>query len=120
MRFSRQPPGKPGKYSLAQKLMHLAFALLVLGALVTGSLMLVKIDTPWWQRNPYWLSEGTWGLIYVAHGFAALTLITVVMVHVYFALRPEKLLFTRAMILGWITRSEYRDLHDPRRWQVDA
>jgi cytochrome b subunit of formate dehydrogenase len=55
----------------------------------------------------------------VLHGFAALMLVTMVMLHVYFALRPEKLEFTRAMIRGWITRREPDEHHDPKRWQVD-
>jgi formate dehydrogenase subunit gamma len=48
-----------------------------------------------------------------------LLLITMVMMHVYFALRPEKLKFTRAMFRGWITRREFDEHHDPKRWQVD-
>lgn len=119
LRASPSPPPKPGKYSVAQKLIHLLFALVVLATLVTGAFMLARIDTPWWQRNPYWLGDATWGVIFAVHGLAALLLITMVMMHVYFALRPEKLLFTRSMILGWITREEYRDHHDPKRWQVD-
>ena len=119
LRASPNPPPKPGKYSVAQKLIHLLFALAVLATLVTGAFMLARIDTPWWQRNPYWLGDATWGVIFILHGLAALLLITMVMMHVYFALRPEKLLFTRSMILGWITREEYRDHHDPKRWQVD-
>ncbi len=115
-RLSDEPPPKPGKYSLAQKLVHHLFAVLVLATLVTGILMLMRIDTPWWRRNPYWFEESTWGVIYVLHGLAALFLITVVIAHVYFALRPEKLHFTRAMILGWITGEEYRRHHDPHRW----
>jgi cytochrome b subunit of formate dehydrogenase len=109
---------RPGKYSFAQKLIHLAFAIVVLAAIVTGALMMVKIDTPWWDRNPYWLSDGQWGVVYVLHGLAALCLVTMIIVHVYFALRPEKLHFTRSMILGWITREEYRAHHDTNRWQV--
>ncbi len=119
LRLRSQPPAKPGKYSLAQKSIHAAFALAILTTLVTGGLMLVRIDSPWWQRNPYWLADSTWGVVYVLHGFAALALITLVMAHVYFALRPEKLLFTRAMLRGWITREEYLREHDTRRWQVD-
>jgi formate dehydrogenase subunit gamma len=118
LRLTRQPLAKPGKYSFAQKLIHHLFALVVLATLITGALMLVRIDTPWWQRNPYWLPGDVWGVIYVLHGLGALVLITMVMTHVYFALRPEKLLFTRSMILGWITREEYADHHDPKRWQV--
>jgi formate dehydrogenase subunit gamma len=113
------PTRKPGKYSVAQKLIHHAFTLTVLTTLVTGGLMLLRIDTPWWQRNPYLLADSTWGIVYVLHGLAALLLITMVMLHVYFALRPEKLKFTRAMVLGWITRSEFEAHHDKERWRVD-
>jgi formate dehydrogenase subunit gamma len=113
------PTRKPGKYSVAQKLIHHAFTVAVLTTLVTGGLMLLRIDTPWWQRNPYLLADSTWGIVYVLHGLAALLLITMVMLHVYFALRPEKLKFTRAMIRGWITRSEFDAHHDKERWRVD-
>lgn len=117
LRRSDAPPPKPGKYSLAQKLAHHVFTVLVLGAVVSGALMLVRIDTPWWQRNPYWLSADLWGVVYVVHGLAALGLISTVIVHVYFALRPEKRMFLRSMLVGWITRQEYRAYHDPGRWQ---
>jgi len=118
-RISRAAPAKPGKYSFAQKLIHLGFALVVLAACITGAMMTVKIDTPLWERNPYWLSDETWGLVYVIHGFSALALITMVMAHVYFALRPEKAMFLRSMIAGWITRGEFEKAHDPDRWQVN-
>lgn len=119
LRLSDAPPGKPGKYSLAQKLIHHLFALMVLVTLATGVLMLMRIDTPWWRRNPYWFEESTWGVIYVLHGLAALFLVTMVIAHIYFALRPEKLHFTRAMIRGWITGDEYRKHHDPQRWRAE-
>jgi cytochrome b subunit of formate dehydrogenase len=109
---------RSGKYSFAQKLIHLAFAAVILTGIVTGALMMVKIDTPWWQRDPYWLTDAQWGIVYVLHGLAALCLVTMVIVHIYFALRPEKLYFTRSMILGWITREEYVAHHDSDRWQV--
>lgn len=112
-------PPKPGKYSFAQKLIHLAFTVTVLTVIVTGSFMLARVNTPWWKSNPYMLADETWGFVYVLHDLAALLLITMVMTHVYFALRPEKLLFTRAMIRGWITRKEFGEHHDPTRWQVD-
>lgn len=120
LRISQIPPDSPGKYSLAQKLIHLFFALVVGVTIVTGCMMLAKIDTPWWERNPYWLAEGTWGLIYVLHDVSALMLVTMIMAHIYFALRPEKLHFTRSMILGWITRAEYKKHHDPTRWRIDV
>jgi formate dehydrogenase subunit gamma len=112
------PPEKPGKYSFAQKLIHHAFAAVVLTAAVTGGLMLLRLDTPWWQRNPYILRDATWGMIYVLHDLAALMLITMVMMHVYFAVRPEKRSFLRAIVRGFITREEFREHHDPERWQV--
>ena len=111
-------PGKPGKYSLAQKLIHHVMTLVVLLVVVTGLLMLVKIDTPWWERNPYLLEESSWGFIYVVHDLTAMCLITLVMVHIYFSVRPEKLFFLRSMLLGWITRKEYLEHHDPRRWKI--
>ena len=110
---------RSGKYSFAQKFIHFAFTCVVLAALVTGGFMMVKVDTPWWDRNPYWLSDPTWGVVYVVHGLAAMVLITMIMAHVYFALRPEKWLFLRSMIRGWISRSEYLKHHDPNRWRVD-
>jgi len=113
------PTRRPGKYSVAQKLIHHAFTAVVLTTLATGSFMLLRIETPWWQRNPYLLADSTWGIVYVLHGLAALLLVTMVMMHVYFALRPEKLKFTRAMIRGWITRREFDEHHDKERWQVD-
>lgn len=119
LRLSDAPPRKPGKYSLAQKLIHHLFAVVVLTAAVTGGLMMVRMDTPWWKRNPYWLSDATWGVVYVLHGLAALLLVTMIIAHIYFALRPEKLMFTRSMILGWITRDEYAKSHDPERWKVE-
>ncbi|MGB8436695.1 MAG: cytochrome b/b6 domain-containing protein, partial [Burkholderiales bacterium] len=88
-------PVRPGKYNALQKLYHLAVAILVLALIVTGLLMLLKIDTPFWRRDPYWFSNETWGLIYVIHDFAAMALVTLVMVHIYFALRPDEWYLTR-------------------------
>jgi len=47
---------------------------------------------------------------------AAMALVTMVIIHVYFALRPDEWHLTRSMLRGWITGKEYRDHHDPRRW----
>jgi cytochrome b subunit of formate dehydrogenase len=116
--LSRAAPGKPGKYPLLQKLFHHTVALVLLTTIGTGLLMMVKVDTPFWTRDPYWLADRTWGIVYVLHGIAALASVTLVMVHVYFAVRPEKLWMTRSMILGWINRRDYQAHHDPARWAV--
>ena len=108
---------KTGKYSIAQRMMHNAVTLFGLIALITGLLMMVRIDTPFWERDPYLLSQSTWGIIYVLHGLSAVIFFGMVMMHVYFALRPEKLFYTRSMILGWITRSEFNENHDASLWQ---
>ncbi len=101
-----------GKYSVAQKLMHIAMTLMILGAVITGAFMLAKMDTPLWKRDPYVLAQDTWGFIYVIHGLAALAAVTLVMVHIYFALIPENRMYLRAMIKGWITRQELVEHHE--------
>ncbi len=111
-------PGKPGKYKLLQKLYHLAVALLVLSIVVSGVLMLLKIDTPLWRRNPYWFAADTWGVIYSVHDFAAMAMLTLVMIHIYFALRPEEWWLTRSMFRGWVSRAAYLDHCDSKRWVV--
>jgi formate dehydrogenase subunit gamma len=98
----------PGKYSIAQKLMHLAMTLMVLSAVVTGLVMLKKIRTPLFVRDPYYLGADTWGVVYFIHGLAAIAAVTLVMIHVYFALIPENRAYLRAMIRGWMTREEDR------------
>ena len=100
---------KVTKYSVAQKLMHHAMTLMVLAAVITGCFMLMKMDTPLWKRDPYTLSQATWGVIYVIHGAAAVSAITLVFLHVYFAILPEKRMYLRAMIRGWMTREEARE-----------
>ena len=114
----KAPLAKPGKYDLAQKLYHLAISVLVLAAIATGLLMWRKVDTPFWQRDPYWLSTESWGLVYAIHGVAGMALVTMIIIHVYFALRPDEWHLTRSMLKGWITTKEYQDHHDPRRWQA--
>jgi cytochrome b subunit of formate dehydrogenase len=106
---------KVTKYTIAQKLMHHAMTVMVLAAVITGCIMLMKMDTPLWKRDPYALSEATWGIIYVIHGAAATLAITLVFLHVYFAIIPEKRMYLRAMIKGWLTREEYIEHHAPVR-----
>jgi len=112
-------PGKPGKYKILQKLYHLAVAILVLAIIVSGLLMLLKIDTPFWKRNPYWFDADTWGVVYSVHGFASMAMITLVMIHIYFALRPDEWWLTRSMFRGTISRKEYAEHCDASRWRVE-
>ena len=109
-----------GKYSVGQVLFHHAVALVVITASVTGVMMMVGVDSPFWERNPLFMSEKTRGLVFVLHGLAGLLSVSMVMVHVYFAIRPEKRYLTRSMIKGWITRQELEAHHDPARWSGDT
>lgn len=107
---------RAAKYTPAQKLMHAVLGTAVLVATVTGFIMLAKVDTPLWKRNPYLLEASTWGVVYVLHGAAALLTLTLTLLHVYFSLLPEKRGYLRAMIGGQMTRDEAAVYHDPNRW----
>jgi formate dehydrogenase subunit gamma len=104
---------RPGKYTLAQKLMHLAITIALLTAAVTGVLLMIKAGTPFFERDPYRFSLATWGWLTVLHDAAAYGSLFLVMLHIYFSLRPEKRMYLRAMTRGWMTREELRRNHDP-------
>ncbi|HVQ14703.1 MAG TPA: cytochrome b/b6 domain-containing protein [Vicinamibacterales bacterium] len=109
---------KPGKYPLGNRLYHLVIVLSALVVVTSGLFMMVRVRTPLFTRNPYLLDDAKWGLTYVAHGLAGVALVGLVMAHVYFAMRPEKWWITKSMILGWITRRQYLEHHDPTRWEA--
>ncbi len=102
---------RPGKYSLPQKLMHLAWTLAVVVAAVTGVLLMIKAGTPFFVRNPYVFTLGTWGYLTLLHDLGALLSVFLIMVHVYFGLLPEKRSYLRSMAKGWMTRAELRAHH---------
>ena len=112
------PPRKHPKYPLENKLYHGIIMLTGFGAIGTGLVMISRVRTPLLARNPYLFTDQTWGLMYVLHGLAGVSLVALVMVHVYFAVRPEKLWITNSMIFGWIGRRHYLEHHDPERWVV--
>lgn len=109
---------KPGKYPLGNRLYHTVIVLAGMAVTATGLLMMVRVRTPFFTRDPYLLGDTAWGVTYVLHGLAGVGLVGLVIAHVYFAVRPEKWWITRSMILGWITRREYLEHHDPDRWAV--
>jgi formate dehydrogenase subunit gamma len=112
------PGPKPGKYPLGNRLYHFAIVVAGLAVSLTGAFMLVRVRTPFFVRNPYFLSDATWGVTYVTHGLAGTGLVGLVIAHVYFAVRPEKWWITKSMILGWITKRQYLEHHEPSRWVV--
>jgi formate dehydrogenase gamma subunit len=110
------PPAKPGKYPVDHKMYHAAVTVAGFAAMITGVVMLYRIDTPIFARNPYLYPDSTWGWIYVIHGLGGVLLVGLTITHVYFAILPEKRWITRSMIKGWITRGELQAHHDPQRW----
>jgi len=113
------PPERFAKYPLENKLYHGAIILAGLSAMVTGVFMMSRVRTIFFPRNPYLFSDMTWGLMYVLHGLAGVGLIALVMVHVYFAIRPEKLDITKSMIFGSMRREFYLEHYDPERWTIE-
>jgi cytochrome b subunit of formate dehydrogenase len=113
-------PRKFAKYPLENKLYHLIVMLAGLAAIGTGLFMMKRVQTPFFTRNPYVFGDMTWGWMYVLHGLAGVGFVALVTVHIYFAIRPEKLFITKSMIFGWITRDQYLEHHDPNRWPAVA
>lgn len=113
-------PRKFAKYPLENKLYHLAILCAGLAVIGTGVLMMSRVRTPFFTRDPYLFgfSDMTWGWMYVLHGFSGIALVALIMAHVYFAFRPEKLFITKSMIFGWMSREKYLEHHDPERWPV--
>jgi formate dehydrogenase subunit gamma len=109
---------KPAKYPMGNRLYHLAIVVVGLGAALTGLFMTKRVHTPFFVRDPYVLADTTWGVTYVLHGLTGVSLVGLVIAHIYFAVRPEKWWITKAMIVGTITKRNYLMHHDTRRWNV--
>jgi cytochrome b subunit of formate dehydrogenase len=117
---SAPPPRKFAKYPLENKLYHGVVMLSGLLVIATGICMMFRVRTIFFPRNPYLFTDMTWGMIYVLHGLAGVGLITLTIVHVYFAVRPEKLPITASMIVGSMSREFYLKEHDPNRWVIEG
>ena len=117
---SAPPPRKFAKYPLENKMYHGAIVLAGLAVTITGLFMMKRVRTPIFTRNPYVFSDMTWGLMYVLHGLAGVGLIALIIVHVYFAIRPEKLVITKSMVFGTLDREHYLEHHDPDRWVAES
>ncbi len=119
--IGKEPGGpQPGKYPLGNRLYHLVVMVAGLVVIASGIVMMYRVRTPIFARNPYLFSDQTWGFTYVLHGLAGVGFVGLIIAHIYFALRPEKLWITRSMIMGWVTRREYLEHHDPDRWKTAA
>jgi formate dehydrogenase subunit gamma len=117
---SAPAPRKAAKYPWDNKMYHTAIVLSALAVVPTGLFMMKRVETLVFVRNSYLFSDGTWGVMYVLHGLAGIGLVGLVIAHIYFAIRPEKLWITKGMVFGDITRQDFLAHHDPQRWIVDT
>ena len=117
---SAPAPRKAAKYPWDNKMYHTAIVLTALASVPTGILMMNRVETPLFVRNPYLFADTTWGVMYVLHGLSGIGLVGLTIAHVYFAIRPEKRWITKGMIFGDISRQEFLHHHDPERWIIDT
>jgi formate dehydrogenase subunit gamma len=80
--------------------------------------------TLYWKRDPYWFGQAAsaevWGWIYVLHGAGALFALSLIMLHIYFGIRPDKFWISRSMFVGWIYGRDYREKFDQKRWKAPS
>ena len=117
---SAPAPRKAAKYPWDNKMYHTAIVISALASVPTGILMMNRVETPLFVRDPYLFSDTTWGVMYVLHGLSGIGLVGLTIAHVYFAIRPEKRWITNGMIFGDISRQEFLHHHDPERWIIDT
>ena len=55
---------RSAKYPVDQKMFHHAATVVTVGAVVTGVLMMFRIDNFLWGQNPYMFGDAAWGWIY--------------------------------------------------------
>ncbi len=56
-----------------------------------------------------------WGVLTLLHDLAALASVFLILVHVYFGILPEKRAYLKAMLTGFIRRSDLSVEHDLSR-----
>ena len=106
--------------SVENKMYHGVIVLTGLAVILTGVFMMFRVRTVFFPRNPYLFGDMTWGMMYVLHGLAGVSLIALIMIHIYFALRPEKFVITKSMVFGSMPKEYYLEHHDTERWTVEA
>ena len=113
-------PRRFAKYPFENKMYHGVIVLTGLSVMLTGIFMIFRVRTGIFPRNPYLFGDMTWGLMYVLHGLAGVSLIALIIVHIYFAMRPEKFVLTKSMVFGSLPKEYYLEHHDPERWVVEG
>jgi cytochrome b subunit of formate dehydrogenase len=119
------------EYPSAQKLLHWSVTGATIGIILTGFVLLRRIELqPLWSSAREFSFLGvqfglgtveTPGLVawsFVFHDFLAVGMLALVMGHVYFALRPNEWEITKSMITGKVTAEEYAEKYAPNSWQI--
>ena len=103
--LGKEPGGpQPGKYPLGNRLYHLVVMLAGLAVIATGLLMMVPRPQPDRRPQPVPDDRPGVGLHLRAARPGGVGFVGLIIAHIYFALRPEKLWITKSMIFGYITR----------------
>jgi len=110
------PEPKGGKYPFDHRMYHHSVILASFAAIITGVIMMMRIDTPFFTRNPYLVTDETAGVIFAIHGVAGVAFILLIASHIYFALRPDKRWLFWSMVRGWVSRDAYVEHFDPAKW----
>lgn len=122
------------KYPSAQKLLHLGVAVLSIGVIVTGLVLLRRVEVPYlwgYTREFTFLGiefglrtgDASWGLVtwsFVLHDLAAILLVALVIGHIYFAIRPDEWPVSKSMVTGTIPVETYAEKYSPRSWAVSG
>lgn len=119
------------EYPSAQKLLHWGVTGTTLGLIVTGLVLLRRVNLPpiWSATREFTFLGLTFdlgvgsamGLIswsFVLHDFLAVATVALVMGHIYFALRPNEWAITRSMITGTVDVDHYAEKYSPTSWTV--
>lgn len=119
------------EYPGAQKFLHWGVTGATLGLIVTGLVLLRRLNfIGLWEATrefsflgvAFTLGQaGSLGLIswsFVIHDFLAIAMVSLVMGHIYFAIRPQEWEVTRSMITGNVPINMYAEKYDPRSWTV--
>jgi cytochrome b subunit of formate dehydrogenase len=125
---------KQFKYPSAQKLLHWSVTGATLGLILTGLVLLRRVQTPIWAATREFsvlgvefglggATVGSMGLVpwsFVLHDFLAVAVLALVMGHVYFALRPREWAITRSMVTGTVPARAYAEKYSPSSWSVSG
>lgn len=122
------------KYPSAQKFLHLGVTVASIGVILSGLVMIRRIEVPFlWDATREFsflgitfnqgISEAGWGLVtwsFVLHDLFAILMVGLVLGHVYFALRPEEWGITKSMFTGSVSADTYAKKYSPTSWNIGA